>query len=307
MKDAERKGALVLFPGALGDFICALPAVLALHARHGDPLTLVARPSLLDLVDLPGAAGVAVDRREIADLFAAGAPLRPGTRTLLGGRAAAYSWSGFGDSTFARRLAEIAGDNVHVYPFRDLRPGEHAVEYYARCAGVVPQIPPTTLFRSDGAFIEAAPLARGPLLVVQPGSGSRAKNWQGFAALLSIWRAQHGGTAVVLRGPVEEDTAVGVDLGQPTLVGLSLPQATALLRRAAVYLGNDAGISHLAGVLGTATVALFGDSDPRTWAPRGPRVRVLHAPETCPVCSPGVLCVHRLPVERVLHALEVFV
>ena len=36
---------------------------------------------------------------------------------------------------------------------------------------------------------------------------------------------------------------------------------------------------HLAAMLGLPTLALFGPTDPATWAPRGPHVRVLrHEP-----------------------------
>lgn len=295
---------LVIFPGALGDFICALPALLGIQTRYAATLVLVARPALLEVVDLPDCVGISIDRREIADLFVTGAPLRPDTQRLLGPCRIAYSWSGFGDATFAGRLADATGGDVQVFPFRDLRPSEHAADFYARCASVAPGQVPAALFREDPAFLDEMRQLNGPLLVVQPGSGSPRKNWQGFAALLAAWRARHSGSAVVLQGPAELETGVGRALGAPCLSGLSLPQVAALLRCAAVYVGNDAGISHLAGAAGTPSVVLFGDTDPGAWAPRGPRVRVLHAPRSCRRCGPEVLCEHRLRPARVLAAAE---
>jgi heptosyltransferase-3 len=47
------------------------------------------------------------------------------------------------------------------------------------------------------------------------------------------------------------------------------------LATARVYIGNDSGITHLAAAVGTPVVALFGPTDPRIWAPRGPHVRVI--------------------------------
>jgi len=47
------------------------------------------------------------------------------------------------------------------------------------------------------------------------------------------------------------------------------------IAHAAVFLGNDSGPTHLAAQLGVATVALFGPTDPRRWAPVGPRVTIL--------------------------------
>ncbi len=46
-------------------------------------------------------------------------------------------------------------------------------------------------------------------------------------------------------------------------------------RAAMLYIGNDSGVSHLAAAVGCRTVALFGPSDERQWAPRGPRVTIL--------------------------------
>jgi ADP-heptose:LPS heptosyltransferase len=43
------------------------------------------------------------------------------------------------------------------------------------------------------------------------------------------------------------------------------------------YLGNDAGITHLAAMLGVPTIVLFGPSDPAIWQPVGPSVEILQA------------------------------
>jgi ADP-heptose:LPS heptosyltransferase len=50
------------------------------------------------------------------------------------------------------------------------------------------------------------------------------------------------------------------------------------LATARIYIGNDSGITHLAAAVGTPVVALFGPTDPRIWAPRGPHVRVIGKP-----------------------------
>jgi heptosyltransferase III len=44
---------------------------------------------------------------------------------------------------------------------------------------------------------------------------------------------------------------------------------------ARAYIGNDAGITHLAAAAGAPVVAIFGPTDPVLWAPRGPRVRIV--------------------------------
>ncbi len=49
-----------------------------------------------------------------------------------------------------------------------------------------------------------------------------------------------------------------------------------LLGSAAFYMGHDSGITHLSGLMGTPTLALFKKTDPVQWGPLGPRVRIIH-------------------------------
>jgi ADP-heptose:LPS heptosyltransferase len=47
------------------------------------------------------------------------------------------------------------------------------------------------------------------------------------------------------------------------------------LADARVYIGNDAGTTHLAAAVGSPVVAIFGPTDPGLWAPRGRHVRIV--------------------------------
>ena len=62
--------------------------------------------------------------------------------------------------------------------------------------------------------------------------------------------------------------------------GLPLRTLGALLAEAALFVGNDSGVSHLAAACGAPTLALFGPTDCRPcglpWAP-GPRGRSARA------------------------------
>lgn len=301
---------LLLFPGALGDFICFLPTLLALRQARGPSLTLVAKPALLDLLSLPQLAPVSIDRSEIADLFADSTPLRPRTRALLGGRSAAYSWTGASEPSVAARLGSMTAGSVDVLPFRGMLPGEHAVDYYARSAGVVPVLPVRPVLRIDRDWFADYATKNGlkgrPLLAIHPGSGSPAKNWTGFRDLAAAWLARVGdrGRVVFLRGPAEETQPVFE--ARPAVValdGIALSQVAAVLDGCDLYAGNDSGISHLAGAVGATGVVLFAASDPDVWAPRAAGLRVLLASKTCGHCGPDIFCMHRLTVEEVCNHL----
>lgn len=300
--------AVILFPGALGDFICFLPTLEALRDRLAGRLLLVAKPEVLDLVALPALLTASIDSREVADLFVVAKEPAPPTLQLFGGFDSVYSWTGFGNPDFAARLAAVSRGRVTVFRFRGMLPGEHAADYYSRCVGLsAPPVPPA-IIRADQkwfmAFQREHRLGSTNTLVLHAGSGSPRKNWDGFTALTGCWHERYADTVVLLCGPAEAHATVRHEPDVLTVDGLTLPQVAALLRGCTLYLGNDSGISHLAGAVGARGAVLFGPSDPTTWAPRTDRLRVLHAPTPCSTCSPSAFCVHRLPVAAVMRVLE---
>src|SRR5690606_27674613 len=127
---------LILFPGALGDLLCCWPALAAL--RLGATVTVLGRTPGLALLEAAGIATGSLDRREIADLFAAG-PIAPETAALFGGWTRIVSFTGHTEPQVAARLRAIAAGTVEVHPFRGMAVGEHASAYYARCLGVAPR------------------------------------------------------------------------------------------------------------------------------------------------------------------------
>jgi ADP-heptose:LPS heptosyltransferase len=74
-----------------------------------------------------------------------------------------------------------------------------------------------------------------------------------------------------------EQFARVAEMHQPT----NLVELWQRVASAALYLGNDSGPGHLAGIIGVPTFCLFGPTDPTVWKPLGPRVHVLrHEPLT---------------------------
>jgi heptosyltransferase-3 len=79
--------------------------------------------------------------------------------------------------------------------------------------------------------------------------------------------------AVVITGGVSDQQASCEQVirglpGAVNLVGrVTLPAIGYLLSRAAVYVGTDTAVSHMAAAVGVPTVVLFGPSNPVKWGP----------------------------------------
>ena len=86
-----------------------------------------------------------------------------------------------------------------------------------------------------------------------------------------------------------------------------------LLADAALFAGNDTGVTHLAAYLGVPTLAVYsGVSDRNVWMPRGPRVLMLAAWARCSPCDRrertecerGSPCIFEIGVERVFASAQ---
>jgi len=115
-------------------------------------------------------------------------------------------------------------------------------------------------------------------VVLQVPSLVKYKQWPlPHYAALARELAARGWPVVLTGGPAPEDRAL-VD-GVLLLMGdqarsvidacgrLSFNQMATLLSGAALYVGPDTSVTHLAAACGTPVVALFGPIDPRLWGP----------------------------------------
>jgi heptosyltransferase III len=268
-------GALAVFPGALGDFVCFLPAIEVLRARYGNRVALLCAGPLVDLARLAGVREVhAIEGREASWLFATTPP--PQADRFYGRFEAIECFTGFGVPEVQRNVERWSAGRVHRF-----RPVErvHFAVHCLRAIGVAAETPPEVELALDPG--EARPLAglplnRAPRLVVHPGSGGLAKRWSriGFRAVLERWRSEVGNADVVL-GPAEcSEIATWTIAGVRPVVPANVLDLARWLRRADVYLGNDSGASHLAAAVGRRGIALFGPSDDALWGPLGPCLRV---------------------------------
>ncbi len=294
--------ALVLFPGALGDFVCFLPVLRSL--AHAASVDLLARSEFADLA--PESVRVrSLERYEINRLFVCGAVAEDKLRDFFSRYASVYSWMGSGQQQFVRQLQDLCQGRAHIFPFQPELSGRHQSEYYLTCINCSDPPVPQISLKPQAMTWSAVYWARHSLegsqvLIVAPGSGAKEKNWPlpFFAAVIGWWRDQIGGEAVVVLGPVEEERG-GLDpsrlTGCKVARGLILAELAAIIARSDVYLGNDSGVTHIAAALGISTVALFGPSNGQKWRPQGKRVHILKHEIECAPCSVAAMksCGHR--------------
>jgi heptosyltransferase-3 len=180
-----------------------------------------------------------------------------------------------------------------------------------RAAGPPPQVaaPPPRPLPAD---LEQAIV--GTPVVVHAPSMWRYKQWPvaHFGALVAALLAD-GRQVVLTGGPAARDREIVAHLmalgPSPQLVDacgrLDFNQLAALFARAALYIGPDTSVTHLAAAAGVPVIALFGPTNPQRWGPLGQvvaipapyrrraaeqrsgRVALLQGEATC---APGVPC-----------------
>lgn len=319
--DPFSKKILVLFPGALGDFICFLPALGAL-ARDRE-VDLLARTEYADLVP-PRIRTRSLERYEISRLFVAGADQEERLERFFGSYSSVYSWMGSGRRDFVSRLETLCRGRLRIFPFRPEDSRVPVVDYFLSCLGVERprKLPPYIPVRAEASawsedYWRRSGLRGKKVLVLTPGSGAREKNWpcEFFREVVEWWKRKFAGESIVVLGPVEEELGrSGRNWQQMRVVGgLDLAKLAALIRRCDLYLGNDSGVTHLASALGVETVALFGPTDPLEWAPYGNRTTVITQNIECSPCSTQVMkncprrkCLTTLSAAHVIDRVEEF-
>jgi ADP-heptose:LPS heptosyltransferase len=138
------------------------------------------------------------------------------------------------------------------------------------------------------ASLESAGPAIGqPLAVIHPGSGSTHKCVAPeILASIVVALQISGAIPVILEGPADRDPVERLlrSCVNPPIIlkGLDLLTVAGVLAQARLFVGQDSGVTHMAGLIGVRTVALFGPTDPARWAPRGAHVTVVQgAPCLC--------------------------
>jgi heptosyltransferase-3 len=314
--DATRQ-ITVVRPGALGDTLLTLPALALLRRWAPDAhLTLIARADILPLALASGLADHTWpwDLPDWGVLFASQAdtlPLTPRAQAALVQADVVIVWAPDPSGVVAGSLSALGAGQVIVAPAQppptDMEGDEqvHTAVWLAetlRPLGVAPespmslaaltritprlQPPAADIAQADALWRELRLPAR--VVALHPGSGSQRKRWpaERFAEVARLAR-DAGYHPLLLAGEADaqalsetQGALARLGLGQVSLaLGLRVATLAALFARCVGYVGCDAGVSHLAGLVGAPTVAVFGPTDPARWSPLGPRVCAVRAPD----------------------------
>lgn len=243
----------MLRPGALGDTLLALPAVRALNRKFGPP-RLAAHPGAARLLASLGevAEGLAFDDPSLAWLFSG----QPMDQDIV-------AWMNADGVPGLRNALLVAASRPDG--------NEHCAQY------LLETLAPLGVNTSwlDDRPLDVAPTPSDEVLI-HPGSGSLAKNWPAACFAETIRALDHPVCLIVGEADADAATALETSLGHalPRLTNVPLDQLAARLAGCQAYLGNDSGVSHLAGLCGAHSVVLFGPTSPTVWRPVGAHVDI---------------------------------
>lgn len=139
---------------------------------------------------------------------------------------------------------------------------------------------------AQGVHHAEAPTPAKQRILMHPGSGGRAKCWP-LERFIDLADALQPATIHWLLGPAELETAPErfaplrartAARGESLLIEPDLLRAAEHMTRMSLYIGNDAGTTHLAAALGVPTLAIFGPTDPSVWRPLSTHVHVVAPP-----------------------------
>ncbi len=185
---------------------------------------------------------------------------------------------------------------------------DHMSAIYARLLrplGITGPLPGTLLRttaedrRAVDDFLAAAGVGpeRFPVVAVHLGIGENfykiaLKRWDpaNFAAVAEALAARWGAT-IVFTGRGDEERQLIAEtrarMTQPSLDAcdrFSVPELAALLERCDFVVANDTSVMHLAGLVDTPVVAIFGPTAPLHYGPRGTRNLVFYRDLYCSPC-----------------------
>lgn len=302
---------LVIRGGAIGDFVLTLPAIKLIRDTYPDSsIEILGYKQIISLAERRFYADAirSIEDGALAIFFCRGAALPTELADYFASFDLVVSYLFDADRIFEANLRRSGVEKFLAGPPK-VTGTEHAsrqlaapmMELGLTLASSAAQLYPSCDDHvAASALVAAAP---AQLIALHPGSGSAKKNWS-----IANWRAL--GEQLLSRGADVTLIIVGGEADETSLkilcdalrgarvtfvIGQPLTTLAAVIAHCTIFIGHDSGISHIAGAVGTTSLALFGPTDPRVWAPANDNVHVLRAPA-------GDLA--HLGVEEVYHRIN---
>ncbi|KAB2967136.1 glycosyltransferase family 9 protein [Zoogloea sp.] len=165
------------------------------------------------------------------------------------------------------------------------------------------------------ARLQAHGLQAGRFAVFAPFTTRPQKHWfeDAWQALAPQLVEATGLTPVILGGPADQPAAARIAAADPRIVNLAgqtrLPEAAAVIARAALLIGVDTGLTHMGTALARPTVAIFGSTCPyqNTGRPTGSVIWLGMECSPCrrrPTCGGQFTCLRDITPQRVLQQAQ---
>ena len=266
------KTFLICHRGALGDFILTWPALYCLRKMLPHYQFLgVGRPEYMRLAISYGLLNTYLDNESagLLDLFCGKC-----IPEEVGSPEGAVLWLTDGHKTadILRRSASLPVIYIPPFPQTEI----HLSQYY--CSAIQSHFAIVIPKNLSDCF--PARVTEGQYALIHPGSGSSKKNYSPlmYRELANILRRSVYPRVGFIFGPVEEEKMKEDDFTGEWIEHPKDVMALAdLLSHASLYIGNDSGVSHLAGFVGTPTTALYKTTKPEIWGVLGKKVTHLQA------------------------------
>jgi ADP-heptose:LPS heptosyltransferase len=200
----------------------------------------------------------------------------------------------------------------------------HRVRHLGALFGLDPPPGPTLWLGGDTLAAAKRLVPPGPpVLAIGPAANWRGKQWRGerFAELARRLTAPGGafdGARVAVLAAAHERAqaerllgALAPDRGIDLVGKTDVLTAAAVVKSAAMFVGNDTGLMHVAAAVGTPTLGLFGPSPAARYAPWGRCTAIVQTARTpAELMGPGFdhrttdTLMDSLSVERVEAAVR---
>lgn len=317
---------LVIRPGGLGDMLLLLPCLRALQERFPEAqIDIVCETRNVEVLELSGLAvnPLVYDRNPATFLLR----LRRRRYQLavdteqFHNFSALFAWLSGAPVRVGFRIAPVRNSlYTHLVNYRLDGP---EVDEFLRLLEPL-GIPVTDRLPRLPCAEEQPPAAGSPaasFVAVHACSSSHHKLWpaERFVTLARHLWERHGLSTVLMGSPGDARSnerlrarieAAGVNVRCATT--RRLREAAEVMRQAALFVGTDSGLAHLAAALGLPTVVLFGPSDHIKWGRNDERHAVVRHALPCSPCfifgyhkpCRPVVCMHSIDVRDVMQACE---